>query len=62
LKDLSSGKSTEVKIGKGNMVVVKVPANTAHAIINNGKEELVVLGYITEPFNPDDPDTHPYEL
>ena len=62
LKDTKTGKTDEVNIGEHNMVVVKVPAHFAHSIINTGKKDLVVLGYITETFNPADPDTFPYEL
>ena len=62
LKDIETGKITDGKVGKGNMVVVKVVPNVAHSIINTGDEDLVVLGYITEPFNEKDPDTFPCEL
>lgn len=42
--------------------VVTIPVGIAHAIRNLGDTEMVVLAYITEPFNPEDPDTIPFQL
>lgn len=42
--------------------VVTISVGVAHAIRNLGDTELVVLAYITEPYNPEDPDTYPFPL
>lgn len=42
--------------------VVTIPAGMAHAMRNLGDTEMVVLAYITEPYNPEDPDTCPFTL
>lgn len=42
--------------------VVTIPTGVAHAIRNLGDTEIIVLAYITEPYNPEDPDTCPFTL
>ncbi len=63
LEDLESGEKEEILMNeKGNFLVIEVPPQVAHAIKNTGKEVLYLLAYIDEPYNPDDPDTFPYQL
>jgi UDP-2-acetamido-2,6-beta-L-arabino-hexul-4-ose reductase len=62
LKDISSGKTEEIEMGDNNMVTVRIDPNVAHSIRNTGDDDLFLIAYITEPFDPEDPDTFPYEL
>ena len=63
LEDLESGEKEEILMNeKENFLVVEVSPQVAHAIKNTGKEVLYLLAYIDEPYNPDDPDTFPYQL
>lgn len=48
----------EINMGDENMVLVKIPINHFHWIKNTGKEEMLLLVYIDEVFNPKDPDTY----
>src|SRR3989344_7014954 len=62
LKDNSTGKQRRIKMGESDKLVVKIPANISHAIRNTGKDTLILLAYITEPYNEDDPDTYKVEI
>ena len=42
--------------------VVTIPAGVAHAMRNLSDTEMVVLAYITEPYDAEDPDTFPFFL
>lgn len=57
LKNNKTGKIKKIIMGEGNLVTVKIPPNITHAIKNIGKKMLYLLGYIDEPYNPEDPDT-----
>lgn len=57
LVDKKTNIKTKIKMGEKNMIFVKIPPNWYHAIKNIGKEEMFLLAYIDESFNPDDPDT-----
>ncbi len=48
----------EMEIGESNMVTVKIPPLITHSIKNIGKDELYLLAYVDEAFNPADPDTY----
>lgn len=50
-------KKQEIEIGEQNMVLVKIPPNNIHWIKNTGSENMYVLIYIDEEFNPLDSDT-----
>jgi dTDP-4-dehydrorhamnose 3,5-epimerase-like enzyme len=60
LYDLESGYAETLVMKAGEPAVVKIPPGVAHRMTNTGESELVVLAYITEPFDPGDPDTFPY--
>lgn len=47
----------ELEIGERNMVAVEIPRNYFHSITNIGDDELFLLAYVNESFNPKDPDT-----
>lgn len=62
LCDLKSLQHESVTLTGTQPTVVTIPAGTAHAMRNIGQSELIVLAYITEPYNPKDPDTYPFSL
>ena len=62
LKDKMTGEQETIKMGEGNMVVVKIPTNVLHAIKNIGENILYLLAYISEPYNEEDSDTYKEEL
>jgi dTDP-4-dehydrorhamnose 3,5-epimerase-like enzyme len=41
---------------------IRIPPNFAHAFINTGNEPSLLIAYISESFNPDDPDTFSYTV
>lgn len=58
LVDNKSNEKTEMEIGEGNMVLVKITPLTTHTIKNIGDVELFLLVYVDESFNEQDPDTY----
>lgn len=58
IRDLSSQEKTELEIGENNMVLVKISPNYLHSITNIGENEMILLSYVDEPFNEEDPDTY----
>ena len=52
----------KIKMGENNMVMVQIPPMIWHSIKNTGREDLYLLAYIDESYNPDDPDTFHEEL
>jgi len=44
-------------MGDDNFVLVEIPTGKLHAITNIGTEEMILVVYISESFNPKDPDT-----
>lgn len=60
LTDQTTKEKKEMEIGEKNMVLVKIPSLTIHSIKNMGTEELYLLAYVDEVFNPSDPDTYAY--
>ena len=57
LIDMKSGETEKIKMSENNMVTVQIPPNVWHAISNTGKNDMYLLAYISEPYNPKDPDT-----
>jgi len=43
-------------------MVVTIPAGVAHAIRTLSNTEMIVLAYVTESYNSEDPDTYPFPL
>lgn len=59
LKDTRTGKEESLPMGEKNMVTVRIPPGIAHAITNTGNAPLYLVVVVSEPFNPQDPDTYP---
>lgn len=62
LVDKKGNKRKEIKMGEDNMVMVTIPPNIWHAIKNTGEDDLYLLAYIDESYNPEDPDTFHEEI
>lgn len=62
LRHQKTNKEQQIHMGEGNMVAVEIPPNVAHGIKNMGNEDMFLLAYISEIFNPEDPDTFPMEV
>lgn len=58
LQDINSKEKEELIIGHDNMLTVKIPPNTFHKIENTFDEDMYIVAYIDEEFNPKDPDTY----
>ena len=58
LMDQYTKEKREIEIGERNMVLVKIPPLTVHSIKNIGEEELFLLAYLDEGFDPVEPDTY----
>ncbi|MFQ5540459.1 MAG: cupin domain-containing protein [Candidatus Binatia bacterium] len=62
LRDVRTGKERQVPMGEKNMVTVGIPPYVAHAITNPGNTPFHLVIVVSEEFNPEDPDTFPYEF
>ena len=57
LKDRETGETREVMMGVNNLKTIKIEPGAIHAIKNIGQEDMVLIVYSNESFDPDDPDT-----
>ncbi len=57
LVDKKTKESQNIDMGEDNMVAVQIPPGVWHAIANTQKGDMYLVAYISESFNPDDPDT-----
>ena len=57
LKDLETGETSEVMMGANNLKTIKIEPGAIHAIKNIGEEDMVLIVYSSEQFDPEDPDT-----
>lgn len=57
LKDLKTGKEEEILMGENALKTVKITPGIVHAIKNIGTQDMVLIVYANEKFNPADPDT-----
>jgi len=58
LKDRETGETREVRMGVNNLKTIKIEPGAIHAIKNVGEEDMVLLVYSNEKFDPEDPDTY----
>lgn len=56
-QDIKTGKKKELKIGENNMILVEIPRLHYHWIKNIGKEDMYLLFYTNETFDPKKTDT-----
>tara|TARA_Y100001936_G_scaffold197645_1_gene198493 strand:- start:209 stop:613 length:405 start_codon:yes stop_codon:yes gene_type:complete len=57
LKDRETGEAREVLMGVNNLKTIKIEPGAIHAIKNIGEEDMVLIVYSSESFDPEDPDT-----
>jgi UDP-2-acetamido-2,6-beta-L-arabino-hexul-4-ose reductase len=57
LKEKKTGKTQEIELDGSELKIVEIPPDVIHAIKNIGKDEMHLLAYIDESFDPKDPDT-----
>ena len=62
LQDIGSGERMELQASGQKPKLIFVPEKVAHAFKNTGHETMVILAYVTEPYNPEDDDTYKAEL
>lgn len=63
LIDKNTKEKQEIKIGEDNKVALQIPPMVWHAIANRDKNnDMYLVAYIDEPYNPNDPDTIYEEL
>jgi dTDP-4-dehydrorhamnose 3,5-epimerase-like enzyme len=62
MEDVLSGNDMKVTLTGGNHLSVEIPPRVAHAIVNNGNEEMILLAYADLPYDPDHPDTVPWHF
>lgn len=58
LMDLKTKEKKEIHLGGENMRVVEIPPYILHSIENTGNEEMYLLAYVDESFDPKNPDTY----
>ena len=58
LKDQETGETQEVIMGVNNLKTIKIQPGTIHAIKNIGEDDMVLIVYANESFDPEDPDTY----
>ena len=57
LKDMKTGKKEEITLSEDDLKILEICPNIAHGFKNIGEGVLIVLMYIDEPFDKNDPDT-----
>lgn len=57
LKDRKTEETREVMMGADNLKTIKIEPGAIHAIKNIGEDDMVLIVYSNEPFDPGDPDT-----
>jgi dTDP-4-dehydrorhamnose 3,5-epimerase-like enzyme len=60
--DVATGEKKDVSLDEKNPELLWINPGVSHAITNEGKEEAVILAYISESFNPEDPDTFEFKV
>ena len=55
--DRKTREVSKYELGDDNFSLLEIPIGKLHTITNIGDEEMILLVYISEPFNKDDPDT-----
>ncbi len=58
LKNLNTKDSEIIELSADNPTIVEMPMGIFHQIENIGVEELILLVYISEEYNPNDSDTY----
>ena len=62
LQDPTSRERKEVVMGMGSFLTVKIPKGIAHAVKNIGEDIMYLVAIADVPYNPQRPDTFPYDI
>jgi UDP-2-acetamido-2,6-beta-L-arabino-hexul-4-ose reductase len=62
LRHMVTDRVVEYPVTGDNPVVVDMPTGWTHSIENIGEEEMITLFWISEPYDPTDPDTFPAKV
>ncbi|HHT9131349.1 MAG TPA: polysaccharide biosynthesis C-terminal domain-containing protein, partial [Candidatus Tripitaka californicus] len=57
LKDMDSGKVSEITLGDDKLRIVKIPPRVIHGFKNTGEGDMYLVYCTDTPFDPQDPDT-----
>lgn len=57
LKDVKTEENRIINLNEKNMTLIGIGPYIFHSIKNTGKKDMILLGYVSEDFNPKDPDT-----
>jgi len=57
LKDNNDSSTMNIEMGEEDLKMVEVPPGIIHAFKNIGSGEMILLAYISESYDPDNPDT-----
>jgi len=57
LKDKTNSTTMKIEMGEEDLKMVEVPPGIVHAFKNIGSGEMILLAYISESYDPLDPDT-----
>ena len=61
LEEMATGHRQAIEMSQARMVRVTIPPGVGHAITNTGTGLLLLLVYVNEVFDPQDPDTLPMQ-
>ncbi len=62
LEDIESGEKMTLNMSRGNRLSVEIPPRVAHAISNERDEELILLAFADVPYDPENPDSYPWDF
>jgi len=60
--DVATGERRKVPLDEKNPQLLEINPGISHAITNEGKEEAMILAYISESFDKEDPDTFDFKV
>lgn len=58
LIDKKTSEKKKINVSEDQLKTIKIPPGIWHAIENKGNEDMYLLAYISESYNPKDPDTY----
>lgn len=61
-RKVGENKIIEYPVSGEDLEVVDIPTGYTHSIVNTGKEEMVTVMWVNEPFDPDNADTYYLEV
>jgi dTDP-4-dehydrorhamnose 3,5-epimerase len=62
LEEPNSGEKMALLLSRKNRLSVEIPPHVAHAILNVGEEEMILLAFADVPYDPSRPDTITWKL